>query len=676
MKPLVFLVPLFLVLRLGALLTGVELVYWDEELHRGTIAKELIEGPKVPLWDYRADHYDGGSLAVGFLAVPFFYLFGPSLFALKLVPILFSLGTLIVSFLFVKRFFGPRSAWTVGLLLALSPPVFTGLSLSAIGSHPESVFFSGLMLLFFYRFLYEKRGKALSLILFGLSSGLGISFAAMTLLTLLTLLVSWLLLDRRSLFGKQGMIFLGACAVGLTPWILYNWTHEFWGLRHLEGFLLGDTASFSLAERLTSVPVRLLTLTFSTFPLSFCFRPFLHIPGELLSLAYGLLVLFLLAPLYLQGIQGLHKTTLLPLLLYPLLLFLSYSIAGEASLPAPSPANFANFRYFSPLYYFLFLLLALVQHSAGIPRLFLCGLLGLGLIGQGSLLFQEPPGRALRSQGYSYFMLGEVWGKNRYAYPKRWGEFRALAERFGPRQRRLLYLGLSKHFWRFPQLTDWGVGADPAVAREAIHREIPPPYRLYFIEALGHALAPRTEKDLASGIALGRSLSTEEQPYFFYGLSADLAEPRSPEETEVHLKLWEKLRPPYAELFYFNLGWALYEYLGKERWRDESQRILDRLKGGERAWTCRALGANAGYTWVETNRLLSKTFSLVSGGLSPTERNDFFWGIGWGALTYYQNTEPGRVMERILELPPEIREPALQGFRAFERWYMLAASSS
>src|SRR5262249_59404158 len=65
------------VLRVTTLATSLETVSGDEELQRGTIARELTVGLKAPLWDYRADSYSGGSLVVGLLAAPLFLALGP-----------------------------------------------------------------------------------------------------------------------------------------------------------------------------------------------------------------------------------------------------------------------------------------------------------------------------------------------------------------------------------------------------------------------------------------------------------------------------------------------------------------------------------------------------------------------------------------------------------------------
>src|SRR5688572_23678637 len=55
-----------------------------EEWTRGDVAMELLDGPLLSLIDYQYAHFFGGSLVSGVVAAPFFALFGPTLWALKL----------------------------------------------------------------------------------------------------------------------------------------------------------------------------------------------------------------------------------------------------------------------------------------------------------------------------------------------------------------------------------------------------------------------------------------------------------------------------------------------------------------------------------------------------------------------------------------------------------------
>src|SRR5690349_8937401 len=100
----------FILLRMLNLLTAVESFREEEELYRGTIAQEIIRGLPTSLWNYQADEYSSGSIVIGLVAVPFFKFLGPSLLALKLVPLLFWLVSFCLLGGFLKRFFGDGPA--------------------------------------------------------------------------------------------------------------------------------------------------------------------------------------------------------------------------------------------------------------------------------------------------------------------------------------------------------------------------------------------------------------------------------------------------------------------------------------------------------------------------------------------------------------------------------------
>src|SRR3989442_6854288 len=86
----------FLLLFVASRLLNVALIhpsyllinFSGDELYRGTIAQELLTGLTLPFTEYRADNYALGSLVIGALAAGFFLLFGPTVFALKLAPLL------------------------------------------------------------------------------------------------------------------------------------------------------------------------------------------------------------------------------------------------------------------------------------------------------------------------------------------------------------------------------------------------------------------------------------------------------------------------------------------------------------------------------------------------------------------------------------------------------------
>src|SRR2546428_6141399 len=134
------------------------LIHLGEELYRGAIAQELVTGLKMPFTEYRADNYSGGSLVIGALASGFFLLFGPTVFALKLAPLLLFTLALLFWYQTIQRATSKRVAGYFAVLFCFSPPLFTDYSVTAIGFHSESIVFSALTVLLLFRMLSSEKG--------------------------------------------------------------------------------------------------------------------------------------------------------------------------------------------------------------------------------------------------------------------------------------------------------------------------------------------------------------------------------------------------------------------------------------------------------------------------------------------------------------------------------------
>src|SRR5207245_8239597 len=161
------------------------LTHPGDELYVGTIAQELVTGPTLPFTEYRGSNWMLGTLVMGALTSGFFLLFGPTLFALKLAPLL--LFTLALAFWYwtIQRAAGERVAGYFAMLFCFSPPLFTGYSVTAMGFHSESIFFSALTVLLLFRMLSEEEGSLVVPVLLGLTAGVGLWFAYIYGLTLL-----------------------------------------------------------------------------------------------------------------------------------------------------------------------------------------------------------------------------------------------------------------------------------------------------------------------------------------------------------------------------------------------------------------------------------------------------------------------------------------------------------
>src|SRR5438093_7161977 len=203
--------------------------YAGQESYRGTIAQELITGPTLPFTEYRANNHSLGSLVIGGIAAGFFLLFGPTLFALKLAPLLVFTLTLAIWYQTIQRAAGERVAGYFAMLFCFSPPPFTDYSMTAMGFHSESIVFSALTVFLLFRMLSDEEGSRFSPVLLGLTAGFGLWFAYIYGLTLLATLGFWLWHDNRRFWRPRVLWFALGFLVGFAPWILFNMQTHFAG---------------------------------------------------------------------------------------------------------------------------------------------------------------------------------------------------------------------------------------------------------------------------------------------------------------------------------------------------------------------------------------------------------------------------------------------------------------
>jgi MFS family permease len=242
-RGLIAVVLLFLGVRLlyPVLFVSAQNFTHQEDLVRGTLAHDLLHGGlKVPFWDYLADHYSGGSIVVGLLAVPFFLLFGSTLFVLRLVPLLFALALLVVWYVLVARNFDARTAQFTGLFFVLPPAVYLEGSSLAMGYHTESMLFSAVAFLLLLEMLRWRDGSLRWPAALGLTLGFGSWFCYTTFVSIAIVLVWWFWNDRRGVLRRPFALFVVFFALGFSPWIPANLSHDFRGLEFLEHGLRYD----------------------------------------------------------------------------------------------------------------------------------------------------------------------------------------------------------------------------------------------------------------------------------------------------------------------------------------------------------------------------------------------------------------------------------------------------
>ena len=211
-----------------------------EERPMGFLAYNLTNNKiELPFYFYQYTSNHGGHLISAILAVPFCYIFGTSLISLKLLPLcFFSLGTLILWFLFLDTYFSRKAAVSFSCLYILSPPYFTLNNMISWALHIEVNLFIISTLFLFYKVLLkydsfeEKKHTHLYVMItfFGILSGFGMFYAYSSLIALISCFIIWYVSDKNS-FPKFGYIaFFAGIIVGFSPMILYLLSAEHYNL--------------------------------------------------------------------------------------------------------------------------------------------------------------------------------------------------------------------------------------------------------------------------------------------------------------------------------------------------------------------------------------------------------------------------------------------------------------
>ena len=427
---LLIFVILFLILRLLIILTDISQIWNFEELYAGGLAHGIITGPLIkPISNYQQSPWEVGHLLGGFLAIPFFLLFGQSLVSLKLLPMAFSLGTFVVWFLFLKKFFSPKAALISGLLFLFPPPYYTKLTLIFWSSHCEASFFSALTLFIFFNIFFENKNYLKHFIFFGLFSGFGFCFSYIHVITVITCIIFWYLIDKLFIFKKPFGYFVIGLTIGLIPWSIYNLSSGF------RGFYVYGKPIIEINYNLSNLVLKFKAIITYAIPDSFGFT-FVKIRGfELFSNLY--LIVFLISFVFLiYNMKNSSVKLILALIpserfnidsknipkellfviyipLFIIMLTLSSLYSLPSSFASDNPGSLVyNYRYIIPLFPFLFAVIAIgfsnikFSKKSGmiIPALFIIYLVTIGIYENSKLISPNKLAKGFIFKGYDYYL--------------------------------------------------------------------------------------------------------------------------------------------------------------------------------------------------------------------------------------------------------------------------------
>ncbi len=653
---------LFIGLRVCVLLSSGTHASEGEELYRGTIGREIIEGLKMPIWDYQADHYSGGSVLAGLAAVPFFLLFGPTMFSLKLAPLLFAAGTLVLMMIFLKRYFSYEAALLAGLFFTFAPPSFVQLSLVAMGFHSESILFSAFTLLCFYRYFYEGRSDR-DLFLFGFSIGLGFWFTHITIITAVSCMAAWLIQDPRSLFERRSKkFFIIGGLIGLLPWFFYNVTHRLEGIGFIVKTLLhintggndGSPSAFGFDFK------RLWQLVFEALPMSFGFNAFHNIPGRVLGLVYYLGGLLLFLPLWARAFKN---KRLLPIVLQPVIFAAIYWLSSvEMTAVAASDSFYLFFddcRYFVPFHFSFFLLLGVACSGNWFKRAAAGIFLILGVYGLSTVMFREPWGQVLKFKGYSYAQLGGIRGHVWPQFSSSFEEYLKSLDKYKNPDRYFVYL----HSLYGLQFEKDLKNPEKIKRLEAL---IPPGSMASFAESLGYAAGAQEGISFNPKDPMVELIPADYRYFFFMGIvNSTLFD--NLQNVGKYLDYGRQLGEKEREGFYFMLGQFCPFNLGQEG----MQMVLNKEHGESetevRAFF-RGVGVRCMLNWMVDGFRFSQAVKNLNFPIPDKYLDDFYRGVGWG-VRQQSAEDRERALLWMQELPAASRAVAMEGFVACEKIY-------
>lgn len=190
----------------------------SDEAIVGLMARHALHGElTVFFW---GQVYGGSQEAL--LAAPFVAVFGTTLFAIRIVPMLLNLVAAVLLWRVGRRLFGERAGIACALVFWVWPPYQLVHGTPAYGFYGTNVFYVALLLLLALRVVEQP--STVRIALFGLVLGLGYWQTAQIIPVVLPV-IGWMLWRSRAA-TRRAWVGVGFAAVGALPWIGWNLTHS------------------------------------------------------------------------------------------------------------------------------------------------------------------------------------------------------------------------------------------------------------------------------------------------------------------------------------------------------------------------------------------------------------------------------------------------------------------
>jgi hypothetical protein len=423
-KTLFIIVFIFLLTRVAVLLFFIDKFFMHEELHHGMIAKEIMEGRGLSIFEYPLTNYGHGGVWSGILTIPFFALFGQNRFALQLTPVAFAAAILIILFLFAYKFFNRRVAVITGVLYIFSSRMWFEFNLHNGGLHFENIIFTVGAMYIFYEIMFNNKNRLAYYFFLGLISGFGTYWIYTFLITLSAIFLLWFLRDKKLFLKKGFYVFCLGFFIGMLPWVYYNLGIHFKNIGDifLAGFFMERNNCLTINTWIGIMRNILRIICFDRM-LSFGMQDMIF--GKLCLIIYWLSFLYILRRYKFSFVKIIASKESF-LLIFPLVLFVAVSFYGDSVKEAVGSLYYVDWRYVVSFFPFIFLTVAIALDKLFLKFRFLkvasIGVLFVPIFGGvimclANVNFKDF-GSGFNQPGYSYIFLFDSfcnkYGNNLY----------------------------------------------------------------------------------------------------------------------------------------------------------------------------------------------------------------------------------------------------------------------
>jgi hypothetical protein len=508
------LLSVFALLRLGTILTAVERISYPDELAAGTMAKEVLEGLKFPLFYYQPDYYSAEPTAALPFTLASFKLFGPTLFALKFSRLLQALLFIGAACFFIARHFGKASALILLALFAFLPPTPVQMLFLPVTAHMEALLWTLFTLIAFAEYISGKNRTLVMLAVFGFLSGFSFWIFPQTIILTSACWIVWFFESRAEVLSRRGLAYFLFFLLGAAPWGVSNLQNHYRDFIFLQE---STVFSFPLHEIPGLVFQKIFRYVFWTFFSMFSTHAVFSVHPTVYSYTYGVSLFIIHIGLIRAWIANPRRFSEKPVLsvlcLVPVLFGLSFF---TSRFDAAHKLYVFDLRYLTPLAFFSLLATSIALDRHHNWKAGLTWLLILGALGQEPMLFKDKHGLAFETKGYSYVTLGNRL-TDTFPFEKHRDDYPVMASLFSKDDGFYFLLGALQLDFGLNELEDggpddWEIPKDQPAAVQ----------RLY-AERLGIAIASRqrsreevlqrlsgTTPELQAGILRGYFASQDE----------------------------------------------------------------------------------------------------------------------------------------------------------------------